>query len=220
MKNVFGLVVAGATLAGVIGSASPAGAVIYNYNGTNYDVKTYSGTFESLQSTLTAAENLVWNNYELAKGLADTVGTSLGLVTYDELIVSTISKDSKWGPLFAYGYNCTTVSREGYSECDSGSASPYGNLWAAAPQWQPLLPDYCGELGACWMGHNYWGPYEKLGEPVNPLYQPIQKTSLVYATATAVPWDISGSATILGSITGIGLGVGLKRLKSKKNIKE
>jgi hypothetical protein len=33
-----------------------------------------------------------------------------------------------------------------------------------------------------------------------------------------VPWDISGSATIFGSITGIGLGIGLKRLKSKKNI--
>ena len=29
-----------------------------------------------------------------------------------------------------------------------------------------------------------------------------------------VPWDLSGSATILGSITGIGLGVGLKRLKT------
>jgi hypothetical protein len=41
-----------------------------------------------------------------------------------------------------------------------------------------------------------------------------------FATAVAVPvpWDISGSGTILGSITGIGLGVGLKRLKSKKTL--
>jgi hypothetical protein len=36
--------------------------------------------------------------------------------------------------------------------------------------------------------------------------------------AVPVPWDISGSGTILGSITGIGLGVGLKRLKSKKTL--
>jgi hypothetical protein len=41
-----------------------------------------------------------------------------------------------------------------------------------------------------------------------------------YAKATAVPWDISGSATILGSITGIGLGVVLRQLKNRKNIKE
>jgi len=39
-----------------------------------------------------------------------------------------------------------------------------------------------------------------------------------YGTPTPVPWDISGSVTIFGSITGIGLGVGLKRLKNRKNI--
>ncbi len=42
-------------------------------------------------------------------------------------------------------------------------------------------------------------------------------TQLQSIKVTAVPWDISGSATIFGSITGIGLGIGLKRLKSKKN---
>jgi hypothetical protein len=33
-----------------------------------------------------------------------------------------------------------------------------------------------------------------------------------------VPWELDGTATIFGSITGIGIGLGLKRLTSKKNI--
>ena len=37
-------------------------------------------------------------------------------------------------------------------------------------------------------------------------------------TATQVPWELDGTATIFGSITGIGIGLGLKRLTSKKNI--
>ena len=37
-------------------------------------------------------------------------------------------------------------------------------------------------------------------------------------TATQVPWELDGTATIFGSITGIGIGLGLKLLTSKKNI--
>jgi hypothetical protein len=37
-------------------------------------------------------------------------------------------------------------------------------------------------------------------------------------TATQAPWELDGTSTIFGSITGIGLGLGLKRLTSKKNI--
>jgi hypothetical protein len=79
-KSFFGLVVAGATLAGAIGSALPASAVAYKYNGTDYDVTTLTGTLNGLWPQLTDASNLLWNDKGgLASGLADVVGSSEGL---------------------------------------------------------------------------------------------------------------------------------------------
>lgn len=52
--------------------------------------------------------------------------------------------------------------------------------------------------------------------------QDVEREDILYAKATvvAVPWELSGSATIFGSITGIALGIGLKRLKGKISKKE
>ena len=168
-KSIFGLVVAGTTLASAIASALPAGAVVYNYNGSNYNVTTYSGTFDSLQSTLTAADNLIWGNQSLASGFAYTVADSLGLPI----------GNAGYGPFFAYKLNT--------------SESPLNAF----------------NVNAAWL--NSVVVDDNLAR---------RTTEFTYATATAVPvpWDISGSATIFGSITGIGLSVGLKQLKSKKNI--
>lgn len=168
-KSVFGLAVAGTTLASAISSALPAGAVVYNYNSSNYNVTTYTGTFDSLQSTLTAADNLIWGNQSLASGLAYTVADTLGLPI----------DNAGYGPLFAYTFNT-------------------------------FLDEFLyANVNAAWLN----------GGVVDPNLAS-RTREFTYATATAVPvpWDISGSATIFGSITGIGLGVGLKRLQSKKNI--
>ena len=65
---------------------------------------------------------------------------------------------------------------------------------------QPKASDFAGLIPGGWDPADF-------SDPESPL-----------SKATPVPFDISGSGTIIGSITGIGLGVGLKRLKSKKNI--
>jgi hypothetical protein len=90
-KSLFGLVVAGATLAGAIGSAGPAGAVNYVYDNVTYHVTTISGTWDSVERQVTLESNALLYNDSLASGLANVVGDSLGLP-------NGIS-----GPLFAYG---------------------------------------------------------------------------------------------------------------------
>jgi hypothetical protein len=65
-------------------------------------------------------------------------------------------------------------------------------------------------------------------EVLNLYYEPkVTSFNFSYPDKTTdpgvpVPWDISGSATIIGSITGIGLGLTLRRFKNRKdiNIKE
>ncbi len=52
MRKSVLLAVAGATLAGAIGSASPAGAINVVYDGNTYDVTTLTGSFDSLSGTL------------------------------------------------------------------------------------------------------------------------------------------------------------------------
>ena len=79
-KSLFGLVVAGATLAGAIASAGPAGAINYVYNGNTYDVTTISGTWDSVQWQVGIESNAFWGNDNLASGLAGVVGDSLGIV--------------------------------------------------------------------------------------------------------------------------------------------
>jgi len=91
-KSVFGLSVAGATLASAIGFASPAGAFNFTYNNATYDVTTHTGSFNDLKSTLTAPNNALWGNASLSEGLAGVVMGSLG---YPYPLV-------RGGPLFAY----------------------------------------------------------------------------------------------------------------------
>jgi hypothetical protein len=95
-KSFFGLVIAGATLAGAIGSASPAGAVFYNVNGTNYDIKTVTGTYYEVKTQLTSASNVLWGNESLASLLANVVGGGLG---HPNL---TSPGFGVFGPMFAF----------------------------------------------------------------------------------------------------------------------
>ena len=77
-KSVFGLAIAGATLAGAMSSAGPAHAINYVYNNVTYDVTTLTGTFNDLQATLTASNNALWGNSSLSSSLVDVVKGDLG----------------------------------------------------------------------------------------------------------------------------------------------
>jgi hypothetical protein len=100
-KSVFGLAVAGATLAGAIGSAGPASAVNYVYDDVTYDVTTYTGTWNDLSAILTGPDNVLWQTQSpaLAAGLAGVVKDSEGMFS---------SNQQGWisnGPLFAHRFN-------------------------------------------------------------------------------------------------------------------
>jgi hypothetical protein len=77
-KSIFALSFAGATLASAIAFAGPAGAFNFVYDNVTYDVNTYTGSFNDLQSTLTSSDNALWGNPSLAEGLAGVVKGDLG----------------------------------------------------------------------------------------------------------------------------------------------
>ena len=97
-KSVFALSVAGATWASAIGFASPAGAFNFSYNNVTYDVNTHTGSFADLQTTLTASNNALWGNPNLAEGLAGVVKGDLGYPNDSDF--STFPRSR--GPYFAY----------------------------------------------------------------------------------------------------------------------
>lgn len=188
MRNsVLGFAVAGATLASAIASALPAYAVVYNYNGSKYDVTTHTGTFQSLIGTLTASDNALWKNKTLAQGLAGVVGLAEGTPNCGPYYC--IPPATFAGPYFAYDFL-------------------FDENW--------------------YVYYRISSYMYTIRQPNNPMviydrftYHEHVRTYAT-ATATAVPWDIQGSAAILGSITGIGLGFTLRQLKNRKdiNIKE
>ncbi|PZV25430.1 MAG: hypothetical protein DCF12_14915 [Snowella sp.] len=98
-KSVFALSVAGATLASAIGIASPAGAFNFVYDNVTYDVNTYTGSFNDLQSTLTSPNNALWGkDSTFAVGLAEVVKGDLGYPnSYDNGTTYL-----EFGPYFAY----------------------------------------------------------------------------------------------------------------------
>jgi hypothetical protein len=100
-KSVFALSVAGATLASAIGIASPAGAFNFVYDNVTYDVNTYTGSFNDLKPTLTAPNNALWGNENLADGLAGVVKGDLGYPNYDPNVGAG---GIYWGPLFPYDF--------------------------------------------------------------------------------------------------------------------
>jgi len=173
-KSVFALSVAGVTLASAIASALPAGAFNFTYNNATYDVNTYTGSFNDLQSTLTSSNNALWGNDNLAVGLAEVVKGDLGYPNSFGIGASYLA----FGPNFAY--------RESSS---------------------------LGILGAIFCNNCSGGA----GAFTQGVTRDLTQT---YATATAVPWELSGSSTIIGTAIGIGLGMGLKRLKGKIGKKE
>ncbi|MBS9390155.1 MAG: hypothetical protein HEQ33_15195 [Dolichospermum sp. WA123] len=186
------IAIAGATLAGMIASASPAGAVVFTYNGSKYDVTTHSFNGNDAFSgtnALNSPLNALWGNKSLANGLASVVRCQLGGCYVNR---TGINGNDRAGAYFAYATQTEHVPGKTNSILSLASIQP--NNSTQSP--------YIGEVQHSyniyhWNNPNRW-----------------------FATAVAVPvpWDISGSGTILGSITGIGLGVGLKRLKSKKTL--
>ena len=98
-KSVFALSVAGATLASAIGFASPAGAFNFTYDNATYDVNTYTGSFNDLQSTLTAPNNALWGkDFTFAVGLAEVVKGDLGYPNSFNFGNNYL----EFGPYFAY----------------------------------------------------------------------------------------------------------------------
>lgn len=77
-KNWLGLCVAGATLASsaVMFTAKPAQAATFTVNGTDYDITTVTGSYNSLTTQLQATP--WWGNSLLAEALANEVWDSLG----------------------------------------------------------------------------------------------------------------------------------------------
>lgn len=182
------IAIAGATLAGTIASASPAGAVVFTYNGSKYDVTTHSFNGDDAFSgtnALNSPLNALWGNQSLANGLASVVGCQLGGC----YVNPTGINGNDWaGAYFAYATQTEHVP---------GKTNTILSLASIQPNNSTALP-YIGEVQHSYNIYNWQNP------------------NRTFARAVPVPWDISGSGTILGSMTGIGLGVGLKRLKSKK----
>jgi hypothetical protein len=197
MKKPVLFAVAVATLASAISSALPAGAVNYVYNGNTYDVTTLTGTFYGLQPTLTASDNKLWGNATLAQGLANLVGTSLGFGGPKRV-------DYPWGPLFAHAApviytnsTLTMINVLGYT---------YNADWghAGITTHAPIGADLDGQI---FYNSNTYATASLVGENSGG------SGGTDGGGGTPVPWDISGNSIILGSITGIGLGTGLKQLK-------
>lgn len=184
------IAIAGATLAGTIASASPAGAVVFTYNGSKYDVTTHSfngdDAFEGTNA-LNSPLNALWGNQSLANGLAEFVGCQLGGC----YVNPTGIDGNDWaGVYFAYATQTEHVAGKTNTILSFASIQP--NDSTKSPS-----------IGTVTHSYNIYN-WE------NP------NRTFARAVAVPVPWDISGSGTIFGSMTGIGLGVGLKRLKSKK----
>jgi hypothetical protein len=160
-KSVFGLVVAGATLAGAIGSAGSASGITISISGQEYSYFILNTAFSvppgSPKNTEIILHGATWGNDLLAAKLAE-------LTSYDSVFF----------PVDEYTDCCLNV---GYKYIGG-----YENHY---PQWTGKS----------------WHPVEKV---------------LNYGIVQPVPWDLDGSATIFGSIAGIGLGVGLRRLKNEK----
>jgi hypothetical protein len=111
-KSVFALSIAGATLASAIGITSPAGAFNFVYDNVTYDVNTYTGSFNDLQSTLTAPNNALWGNDNLAYGLAGVVKDDLGYP--NTLAVGGNSSFYVRGPFFASYYGAGSLYPSNY----------------------------------------------------------------------------------------------------------
>ncbi|MEA5531375.1 hypothetical protein VB638_17675 [Dolichospermum sp. UHCC 0684] len=187
------IAIAGATLAGtMIASASPAGAVVFTYNGLKYDVTTHSFNGNDAffgTNALNSPRNALWGNQSLANGLASVVGCPLGGC----YVNPTGINGNNWaGAYFAYATQTEHVP---------GKTNSILSLASIQPNNSTQLP-YIGEVQHSYNIYNWNNP----------------NRWFAIAIGVPVPWDISGSGTILGSITGIGLGVGLKRLKSKKTL--
>ena len=96
-RNLLGLCVAGATLASsaVVFSASPTQAATFTVNGTDYDITTVYGSYDSLKTQLEATP--WWGNGSLGFQVATAVGNELGWYS------PAYARYAEGGPLFAYG---------------------------------------------------------------------------------------------------------------------
>jgi hypothetical protein len=133
-KSVFGLAVAGATLAGAISSASPASAIIYSLHGYgpsydgDYDVTTVTGTFTELSQTLTT--NVFWGNRFLATRLARTVKGDLGYPNNN--LYPPANNYGPFGPFFAVETRNLGTVVDGYAWNGGNPSYPDPTLFVAS----------------------------------------------------------------------------------------
>lgn len=93
--NKFALMgIAGAAVASAM-VAAPAEAALFTVGGTQYEITTVTGSFDSLESTL--MNQVWWNNQTLAVDFASVVEDDLGLPG-----TTLATPDNDLGPFFAY----------------------------------------------------------------------------------------------------------------------
>ena len=169
MRKSVLLAVAGATFAGAIGSASPAGAINHVFNGNTYDVTTLTGTFDDLATQITATNNALWGNSTLAFGLADLVGGSEGYPNGNVLF---------FGPFFAYQIefdqtlNQNMVNSYAFLENINSTQRPSMRLFdvgtyatATAVPWEtdalPVIGSTILFVGGLWAKNKFAKPLKK-----------------------------------------------------------
>lgn len=93
LKQLSSFAIAGVAATITTFAANPAEAVVVTVGDTNYDISTVDGTFNDLESQLTATP---WfGNQTLAGDIADAVGDSFGTV-------NVVSSGLPTAPLFAF----------------------------------------------------------------------------------------------------------------------
>ncbi|WP_016950593.1 hypothetical protein [Anabaena sp. PCC 7108] len=110
LSRILPLVVGGAVTGIVVSSASPANALIFNFNGVDYDVTTVTGSYTTFQSQI---QNSPWwgsanNDTNFINFLTNVVGNSFGYPI--PLGTLGISGTLDHAPAFATSFNGVSVS--------------------------------------------------------------------------------------------------------------
>ncbi|TAF09216.1 MAG: hypothetical protein EAZ77_05785 [Nostocales cyanobacterium] len=136
----------GAFLAGVgsaaaiVASASTANAATFTVNGTDYDITTVTGSYNSLSSQLQS--QVWWGNQTLASQFATIVGSSLGISSY---VGPTFAYGVTGGGMFTFanGYAYTSLVNgvTGYSPEVSNPSAVYAIATVATPSTPVSVPE-------------------------------------------------------------------------------
>jgi hypothetical protein len=190
MRQLLPLVIsAAAGMAGVVGSLSPAMALVVNLNGQDYTISTVQGTWTSLRTTL--IQNVWWGNSSLAQTATNAVATEFGTPN----TVNTFFGPASVGPFFAWDDNVSSTTGL------PTSVSTFTYVGGSAQAFAPAVDqDFTWAL-ATLVEDNGGGDNGGGGDP------------------TAVPFDIPGGATIptMGGLFALGLMRQAKKKIALKN---